>query len=103
MALHSLWKGNTSMNKFIPYDIHNGIVQLKCAIMNALNDIDSKEEKEINLGEYIPESLVYHCLVVGGWKTTSILKDENYTTVKCISPSNQMITIELGKYTRIYS
>lgn len=91
------------MNKFIPYDIHNGVLQLKCAIMNALNDIDSKEEKEINLGEYIPESLVYHCLVVGGWKTTSILKDENYTTVKCISPSNQMITIELGKYTKIYS
>lgn len=91
------------MNKFIPYDIHNGLLQLKCAIMNALNDINSGEEKEIDLGEYIPETLVFHCLVNSGWKTTHISKDENYTIVKCISPSNQIVNIELGKYTKIYS
>lgn len=56
------------MNKFIEYDVHNGILQLKCAIMNALNDIESGNETLINLGEHIPFSLILECVQDLGWK-----------------------------------
>lgn len=49
------------MNKYIKTDIEQGLQYLKTGIMNALADIESGEEKEINFGDYIPFSLIKHC------------------------------------------
>jgi len=56
------------MNKFIEYDIHNGITLLKSAIMNILNALDSKEIDEYNFGEYISYNLIESCLKESNWK-----------------------------------
>ena len=56
------------MNKFIEYDIHNGITLLRCAIMNVLNALDSQEINEYNFGEYISYNLIENCLKESNWK-----------------------------------
>ena len=55
------------MNKFIKHDIENAISLLKIAINNALSDIESGEEDEINLGDYVPFSLVRQCVEDRGY------------------------------------
>lgn len=55
------------MNKFIKTDLSNGTSFLKCAIFNALNDIDTGKEDYIDLGEFIPSSLLFNCLKEAKW------------------------------------
>ena len=41
------------MNKFIEYDIHNGITLIKCAVMNILDALDKMEIDSYEFGSYI--------------------------------------------------
>ena len=56
------------MNKFVEYDIHNGITLLKCAIMNILNALDSMEIDSYEFGEYISMNLIMNCMLDSGWE-----------------------------------
>ena len=55
------------MNKYIKFDVINGLTYLKCAIMNALADIESGEESKITLGKHVPVSYVIACAKERGW------------------------------------
>jgi hypothetical protein len=56
------------MNRFIEFDIYNGITQLKCAIINILNALDSQEIAEYDFGEYISYNLIRNCMEEDDWK-----------------------------------
>ena len=56
------------MNKYIKTDIEQALILLKAGIMNALADIESGEEEEIILGDFVPFSLVVECAEERGWK-----------------------------------
>ena len=55
------------MNKFIEYDIHNGITQIKCAIMNILNALDKIEIDSYVFGPDISVHTVIKCMYDLGW------------------------------------
>ena len=55
------------MNKFIEYDIHNGITLLKCAIMNILESLDSMELDSYVFGPDISLHTVIKCMCDSGW------------------------------------
>lgn len=57
-----------TMNKYIKTDIESAVIQMKAALMNALYDIDSGEETEIDLGDNISWNLFDSCLIEAGWK-----------------------------------
>ena len=50
------------MNKFIEYDIHNGITLIKCAIMNILDALDKMEIDSYEFGPYISPILIEECM-----------------------------------------
>ena len=56
------------MNKFIEYDIHNGIILLKCAIMNILDALDKMEIDSYEFGPYISPILIKECMGQLGWE-----------------------------------
>ena len=56
------------MNKYIKTDIEQGLQYLKLGIMNALADIESGEVDEIELGDFIPFSLVRKCAEERGYQ-----------------------------------
>ena len=56
------------MNRYIKSDITHGIKYLKVGIMNALNDLEIGEEKEINFEAPIPLQLIIKCAEERGWK-----------------------------------
>lgn len=55
------------MNKFIEYDIHNGITLIKCAIMNILESLDSMEIDSYVFGSDISLYTVIKCMYDVGW------------------------------------
>ena len=55
------------MNKYIKTDLENAEKYMKSAIMNALHDIDSGEEKRIDLGNNISWNLFLQCLDEANW------------------------------------
>lgn len=55
------------MNKFIEYDFHNGITQLKCAIMNVLSALDSMEIDSYIFGPDVSVHTVIKCMYDAGW------------------------------------
>lgn len=55
------------MNKFIEYDIHNGITQLTCAIMNILSALDAMEIDSYEFSPWISSHLIVKCMVDSGW------------------------------------
>ena len=55
------------MNKYIEYDIHNGITLLKCAIMNILNALNDMEIDSYTFGSDISMNLVIRCMYESGW------------------------------------
>ena len=57
------------MNKYIEYDIEQGLKYLKVGIMNALVDIESGEEDKIYLKGPIALSLIIKCAEERGWET----------------------------------
>ena len=56
------------MNKFIEYDIHNGIIQMRCAIMNILDALDKMEIDSYEFGPYISPMLIEECMRQSGWE-----------------------------------
>lgn len=56
------------MNKYIKTDIENAEKYMKAAIMNALHDIDTGEEEEIDLGLNLSWNLFNDCLVEANWE-----------------------------------
>ena len=56
------------MNRYIKSDITHGIKYLKVGIMNALNDLEIGEEKEINFEAPIPLQLIIKRAEERGWK-----------------------------------
>ena len=56
------------MNKYIKSDIEQGIQYLKVGIMNALSDIESGEEKEIQFETSISLQLIIKCAEERGWE-----------------------------------
>lgn len=87
------------MNKYIKTDIENAFIYMKAAIMNALNDIDIGEEKEIDLGPNISWNVFYNCLVKANWKNDESFDwetsgwESNFCTY-WISPSGKYCVIE---------
>lgn len=56
------------MNKYIKTDIEHGIQYLKVGIMNALADIESGKEKEIQFETDLPLQLIIKCAEERGWE-----------------------------------
>ena len=65
------------MNKYIKTDIDQGIQYLRVGIMNALSDIENREEKEIRFETSIPLQLIIHCAEERGWEEN--MKDWDWT------------------------
>ena len=89
------------MNKYIKFDIESAIVQMKAAIMNALHDIDSGEEKEINLGPYLSELLFYNCLIESNWTKNLSVKFQNSAEKEWKTYSGKCVLIT-GSYGQDY-
>lgn len=101
------------MNKYIKTDIEQGLKYLRTGIMNALADIESGNEKEIILGEFVPFSLVVECAKERGW-TESYCDYEDMTNGfehDCwyyMNPPNSKIEVCIesclwkGQITKIY-
>jgi hypothetical protein len=68
------------MNKFIKSDIEQGLRYFRTGIMNALADIENGNEKEIELGEFVPFSLVVKCAEERGWESWSYDLSEDFNT-----------------------
>ncbi len=86
-----------TMNKYIKTDIENAVIQMKAAIMNALNDIDSGEEREIDLGKNISGNLLYNCLKEARWKRDSDFELNGWESdffINWISPSGKLVLIQ---------
>ena len=60
------------MNKYIKTDIEQGIQYLKTGIMNALADIESGEEKEIQFETSLPLQLIIQCAEERGWEENMV-------------------------------
>lgn len=56
------------MNKYIKTDIEQGLQYLKTGVMNALADIESGEEEELQLDGPIALSFIIKCAEERGWK-----------------------------------
>lgn len=56
------------MNKFIKYDIENGLTLIKCAIRNVLYDLETGELTEYDFGEYVAPALIELCMEECGWE-----------------------------------
>ena len=87
------------MNKFIRTDIEQGLILLRTAIHNALNDIENGIEAEIILGDYVPFSLVVDCAEKRGWKNDDYYDfDTNGWECDCwyymITPNEKYVLIE---------
>ena len=66
------------MNKFIEYDIHNGITQIRCAIMNILDSLNKHEIHHYDFGIYISRTLIEECMGQCGWIIEEIIPLETY-------------------------
>lgn len=62
------------MNKYIEYDIHNGVIQLKCAVMNILKSLELQEIDLYVFNPYISRNLIIDCMINLGW----IINDNIY-------------------------
>lgn len=64
------------MNKYIKSDIHNGLVYLKCAIMNIFHALETKE-----INEYVLNSISFYyiikCAKERGWEE-DLMPDDEY-------------------------
>ena len=60
------------MNKYIKTDIENAVIQMKAAIMNALDTLEKGEEKEIRFNAPLPLQLIIDCAEQRGWESNPI-------------------------------
>ena len=56
------------MNKYIKSDIQQGLTFFKIAITNALSDLESGREKEIQFETDLPLQLIIQCAEDRGWE-----------------------------------
>ena len=56
------------MNKYIKSDIQQGLTFFKIAITNALSDLESGREKEIQFETSLPLQLIIQCAEERGWE-----------------------------------
>ena len=56
------------MNKYIKSDIQQGLTFFKIAITNALLDLESGREKEIQFETSLPLQLIIQCAEERGWE-----------------------------------
>ena len=56
------------MNKYIKSDIQQGLIFFKIAITNALSDLESGREKEIQFETDLPLQLIIQCAEDRGWE-----------------------------------
>lgn len=56
----------TMINKYINFDLDNGLRRIKVALMNLLNEFENNELKEYEL-EYIDINLLQRCLIERNW------------------------------------
>ena len=56
------------MNKFIEYDIHDGVTRIWCAVMNILDALDKMEIDSYIFGPYISSTLIEECMGQAGWE-----------------------------------
>lgn len=82
------------MNKFIEYDIHNGITLIKCSIMNILDALDKMEIDSYEFGPYISPILIEECMGQLGWEFD---RDIMYSPSKrdFVFTDNVNLTLEL--------
>ena len=65
------------MNKFIEYDIHNGLTLLKCAVMNILCSLENREIIKYEFNPYISPLYIKRCMQDSGWEN---VKDSIWAT-----------------------
>lgn len=68
---------HVDMNKYIKYDLEDATTQMRVAIMNALDNINSGECKEISLGKYISGALLLECLEDSKWSNSDSNLESN--------------------------
>lgn len=56
------------MNKFIEYDVHNGLTLIKCAVMNILSSLESREIIRYEFDPYISSLFIKRCMQDSGWE-----------------------------------
>ena len=56
------------MNKYIKTDIEQGVILFKIAIHNALADLETGREKEIQFETSLPLQLIIQCAEDRGWE-----------------------------------
>lgn len=82
---------------YIESDIRNGLLQLKCGIMNALAKIEDGDSP-IKLGQHVPFSLVVDCAEERGWTEVDDSFDINGWEADCwyqmVTPSGIHVQIE---------
>lgn len=66
------------MNKFIEYDIHNGITQIRCAVMNILDALNRAEIDSYYFGPGISIFLIDECSGQCGWELEPNLSGDIY-------------------------
>ena len=74
------------MNKYIKTDIETGYMYLKIGVTNALNDIDTGEEKKIEFEHSIPLSLIKECLREMSWA----IADIDFDWLEAVSPTSEI-------------
>lgn len=55
------------MREYIKYDIHNGRIHLKCAIMNVLNELKEGNDTEYSFDCDMPLDLIKSCCIESGF------------------------------------
>ena len=86
------------MNKYIKTDLADAEKLMRAAIMNAIHDIESGEEKYINLGPNISNALFIECLEKAGWEDENhdIVTDLTDYEVNLKTPSGKIILTTFG-------
>ena len=70
------------MNKYIDYDIHNGLTQLKCAIMNILKALNASEINYYSFTPEISKYLIEKSMKESGWVHFDTFRDNDRSLKK---------------------
>lgn len=83
------------MNKYIKSDLEQSITYMKSAIMNALHNIESDEEVDIEMSKYLSPSLLRECLKSRDWNFYD--EDEEFTYY--VNPDEKYLLIDNNNFT----
>ena len=65
------------MNKYIEYDIHNGVTQIWCAVMNILKALNASEINYYNFTPEISKYLIEKSMKESGWVHFDTFRDDD--------------------------